>query len=185
VIRVSRFLLVFGVFAAAVLAQYRVDTRVGGGNPPVNRNLYSPSAMGGLANQSVRYAGAAQTSMPMRSEMRYEYRRVGALPSDIRMAQNAVGPAGPSSPMPYVAPKDYRERPNVSPPPKAAQSLTTTGTTARESIRYSGRSSPGANPYAVRPQSISKPVPPQQVSGALRASMVNGSATSGSVRYTK
>lgn len=183
--RAGRFGMVIVGLAVAVLAQYRVDTRVDGGNPPVNRNLYSPSAMGGLANTSVRYAGAAQTSMPMRSEMRYEYRRVGALPSDIRMAQNAVGPVGPSSPMPYVAPRDYKARPNVNPPPKPAQSLTTTSTTARESIRYSGRSSPGSNPYAVKSQKVSKPVQPQQISGALRTPTVNGSAASGSVRYAK
>jgi hypothetical protein len=176
--RGSLLLLVFASAGAGawLFAQTRVDTRVGGGgSAPVSRNLYNPT---GLSQSSVRYAGAADTSRPMQSELRYKYRQSGALPSDIRMAQAALGPLHPAGPQAYIRPQpSYAQRPsytqrNVSeaPPP---------------SIRYASRAS-SASSNAVSSASVSGQLPSAQVSSALVPSQrINNAAPSGAVRYAR
>jgi hypothetical protein len=173
--------ITFAGAGAWLIAQTRVDTRVGPVSPstPVNRNLYNP---GTVSSSSVRYAGASQTSRPMNSELRYQYRQSGALPSDIRMAYAGLGPLHPSGPQAYIPPRtNYANRPSAPGPPPAPRP-SPVSSSSPQSVRYASRSS--AAPGQGSP-SVSRPAPSAQVSGALVSRPVSNAAPSGTVRYSR
>ena len=167
-----------GALATAyVLAQYPGGAPpVGQVNPQVNTALY-----GGGVPASVRYAGAQNSSNPLPSEWKYAAWKSGALPSDIRMGYNAIGPMAQGGPMAYIpsATPNYFPTPSTA-PPKAMGS----GAYSNASIRYSSPSAPSA--AYVPPVSHSAQVSPALVSrGPVNSGPVNSGPINTSVRYAR
>jgi hypothetical protein len=91
--------------SASLIAQRQVNTRV-------DNSLYGA---GSIPIGSVKCTPAS-TSMPMQSEIRNEYYRSGAIPSDIKMNRAAQGPLTPNGPMDYI-PKPQPAQGAYVPPP--------------------------------------------------------------------
>jgi hypothetical protein len=147
---------------ACAIAQVAVNMRV---NTELRPSSQSPS--------SIRYAQDRQYSRMLNSEYRYEVRKSGALPSDLRAGYNAVGPLA-SDPMSYIPSKPSYATKQAGPPPPPKQ--LPPSAYSSQSIRYSSPAPPSASSG-----SIYKPLPPPTISGSLSS----GSLNTGSVRYTR
>jgi hypothetical protein len=125
------------------------------------------------SSASIRYAQDRAYSRPMNSEFRHAYWKSGALPSDVKMGYNIMGPMA-ADPLSYIPAKpSYAQKPAPTPP--TPQRLPPTAYT-NQSIRYSSPAPPSATTG-----SIYKPLPPTTISGSLSS----GSLNTGSVRYTR
>ena len=162
--------------AAMVWAQYQVNPQV---NRQVNTALYATGS-----KSSIRYASQLNTSVAMRSEVRYAYWKSGALPSDIRMGYAAIGPLAPGGPLSYIpqpGPSYMPQRkPEAPPAPMGAAAYTNIGT-----IRYATPTSSNIRIGGTYSGSISPPiVKPTKVSSSLvTAPKVASPSMSNSIRY--
>lgn len=93
IISVALFVSAVGAF---VLAQWQVNTQVGQVNNRVGGELNGNNTIG-----TVRYSAQSQTNL-LPSEARYATWRSGALPSEIAMNNNAVGPLAPNGAISYI-----------------------------------------------------------------------------------
>lgn len=166
--------------AACAFAQLAPKAQPGGQvNPQVNTALY-----GGGVSASVRYADIGSTSIPMDSELRYASWTSGALPSEIRMGYQSLGPLHPAGPMAYIPPPKPTYMPDpAKAPPKAAGSAAFSNTTV-----VNPRSMPAPSAAYVAPRSVA----PASVSPALvsqapisRGPINPGALNTGAIRYAR
>jgi len=111
---------VIAMSAGVLFGQWQV-------NPRVDNSLYGASNIG-----TVRYSGGS-SSVAMRSEVRHAYYQSGALPSDIKMNQNATGPLAVGGHMAYV-PKPMPAPGSGYAPRPQGHSAYTTGSVSRPSM---------------------------------------------------
>src|SRR3954467_12527764 len=82
--------------AITLLAQYQVNRQIyGSGGASTGSVRYAPQYLGQQAT------GPSSTRL-LPSEIRHAYVVSGALPSDIRMGQNRVGPLSPTGAIAYI-----------------------------------------------------------------------------------
>jgi hypothetical protein len=125
--------------SASLIAQQQVNTRV-------DNSLYGA---GSIPIGSVKYTPAS-TSMPMQSEIRNEYYKSGAIPSDIKMNRAAQGPLTPNGPMDYI-PKAQPAQGAYVPPTMPAYG---TGSVQRPMM------SPSPNQAMIAPTSFNSAIAP-------------------------
>ncbi|HEY7089375.1 MAG TPA: hypothetical protein VH518_14860 [Tepidisphaeraceae bacterium] len=186
-------LLAAALLAPALLAQWQVNNQV---------------YRGGAANTgSMRYGLQAQNTMPIQSaytmlpsQVRYATWKSGALPSEVRMQANAIGPLAPSGSIAYIPPKPSYQMPKAAPtqgnfvdtrvnmggPPVAVAGAAPgwagfpTAAPVTGSVRYSAPSVPyGAQ--QITPWSAFEQ--PSSISG-IPIGQALGSPMAGSVKYT-
>src|SRR5690348_15386563 len=136
------------LMSLALFAQYQVNRQIYGNAGP------SPASV----RYAPQYLGATATAMPssvlLPSEVRNAYVRSGALPSDIRMGYNAIGPLAPGGAIAYIpknppiprspppGPTGNAVNPMLAPTPvPSAGTFVTpsvTGMSGSGSIRYDG-----------------------------------------------
>jgi hypothetical protein len=96
-------------------------------NPRVDNSLYGAANSG-----SVRYSGGS-SSVAMRSEVRHAYYQSGALPSDIKMNQNAAGPMTQGGNMAYIPKPMHAPGTGYTPRPQG-HSAYSTGSVSRPTM---------------------------------------------------
>lgn len=94
----AAFALATTLAALVLFAQYQVNRQIYGSAGPSSGSVrYAPQYLGGSPT-------APRTANLLPSEARNAYARSGALPSNIRMNYNAVGPLSPTGAIAYIPP---------------------------------------------------------------------------------
>lgn len=175
-IRIAMLVVPASLLVAVVFGQYMVNRQLNvGGGPPSVRYASSPYAQ--RVNQS------ASAMLP--SQQRYAVMRSGALPSEMRMNYNAVGPLAPTGAVAYLPP---------SPAGYVPQRSVTSGNMVnpqaiRPSTAMPGMATPNAGsvrytPGPIRPSTLT-PASSLGVAqkGVPAGQVPYGQTPTGSVRY--
>jgi hypothetical protein len=180
---------------ALLLAQYQVNTQVYRGGA----QSYSPGA--------VKYSTslmANNASYQLPSQVRYAAFKSGALPSELKMNYNAIGPLAPSGAMAYIPPApNYRStyaptqgnylgtgtRVGATPgigsiPQPGTASWGAAPSASMGSVRYTPTMSPALAPTpVVTPGQTS--FPSASPFSGIQPSSLSNSAMMGSIKYSK